>query len=144
MLLKISPDINFSQTNRVEIFDAGVAKAPRDFWCCDDGRDRMTVAHGLAHRDYIWNDVFAVQLERPHVSADPSEANLHLIRDTDSTGFAYAPKRVGNLFSLPFLQVFFAYYHTYSSVVFANTCEVSEQRNEFLTCTRSENNSEAV
>lgn len=52
--------IMFLQTNRVEVFDSSIAKTTRDFWRCNDGRNGMTVAHGLAQRDYIWHNVLAI------------------------------------------------------------------------------------
>lgn len=48
------------QTNRVEVFDSSIAEAARDFWRRNDGRNGMTVAHGLAQRDYIRHNVLTV------------------------------------------------------------------------------------
>lgn len=79
----------FLITNRVEIFDSSVAETACDFRRCDDRRNGMSVAHGLAHSDYVWNNVLAVQLKRPHVSADSTETDLNLIRNADSSGFTY-------------------------------------------------------
>lgn len=79
------------QTNRIEVFDARIAKTTRDFWRRNDGRNRMTVAHGLAQRNYVRDNVFAIQLKGPHVSADSSKTDLNFIRNTDSSCFAYVP-----------------------------------------------------
>lgn len=95
----------FLRTNRIEVFDAGVAKTTRDFPRGDDGRDRMTVAHRFAHSDDVRNHVLAVHLKRPHVSADSPETDLDLIGDADASGLAHVSAESTSLTTTAFSSV---------------------------------------
>jgi len=97
------------QTNRVEVFDSGIAETARDFWRCNDSRNGMAIAHGFAQRDYVRYNVLAVQLKGPHVSADPSETDLNLIRNTDSSRFAHVSIRSIHSIIFVFSIIFIIY-----------------------------------
>ncbi|EZA53002.1 hypothetical protein X777_07180 [Ooceraea biroi] len=81
------------RTYRVEVFDSSIAEAARDLRRCNNSRNGMTIAHGLAHGDYVRNNVLAVHLEGPHVSADPSKTDLDFVRNADSSSFTYVSGR---------------------------------------------------
>jgi len=88
-----------SRAHRVEVFDSGLAEAVRDLRCGDDSRNGMTIAHGLAQGDNIWNNVLAIQLEGPHMAADSSETDLDLIRDADASSFAHVSAKEANRYN---------------------------------------------
>lgn len=76
---------------RVEIIDAGFFKAPRDSRGRNYGGHGVAVAHGLPNGDNIRHNVFPVQLERPHVTADPAKPDLNLVGDAQATVFSNMP-----------------------------------------------------
>lgn len=92
-MARLSSSRLFSPTHRVEVLDSGVAEAAGDFPRGDDGRDRISIAHRLPHGDNVRDDVLAVDLEGPHMSANPPETDLDLVGDADASGFARVSAR---------------------------------------------------
>mmetsp|Transcript_26891 Transcript_26891/g.46076 ORF Transcript_26891/g.46076 Transcript_26891/m.46076 type:complete len:256 (-) Transcript_26891:892-1659(-) len=71
----------------VEVLNATGGEGLGNLATAHHGGDRVTVAHGLAHRDNVRHD--AVILKHPKVGARTSKARLHLVRNAHTAGLTH-------------------------------------------------------